>query len=113
MITKSICSECGQHLEFSDEFTGEEVACPNCGAKTVLSGHTEPVVRLPSRPPALPQSRAPGKSPVTGISRRIVENIEHAIVDKHAEITLLLTAYFADGHVLLEDVPGVAKTMLA
>ena len=113
MIIKSICGECGQHLEFSDEFTGEEVTCPNCGAKTVLSGNTEPIVRLPSRPAVNPPTRALSKSPVTAIAQRIVENIERAIVDKRAEITLLLTAYFAEGHVLLEDVPGVAKTMLA
>jgi MoxR-like ATPase len=47
------------------------------------------------------------------VAKRIIENIERAIVDKHQEIVLLLTAYFAEGHVLLEDVPGVAKTMLA
>ncbi|HEX4351246.1 MAG TPA: AAA family ATPase, partial [Verrucomicrobiae bacterium] len=44
---------------------------------------------------------------------RIVENIEKVIVGKHNEIILTVMAYFAAGHVLLEDVPGVAKTMLA
>jgi len=113
MITKSICRECGQHLEFSDEFTGEEVECPNCGATTVLAVSGVPTVRLPSHPPVVPPPRAQGKSPVTLLARRIIENIEHAIVDKHEAIVLLMTAYLAEGHVLLEDVPGVAKTMLA
>src|ERR1043165_4852921 len=112
MMAKTVCAACGQHLEFSDEFAGEEVACPNCGASTVLAD-SEPVIRLPARPAVIPSVRRAGKSSVTPIARRIIENIERAIVDKHQEIVLLLTAYFAEGHVLLEDVPGVAKTMLA
>lgn len=113
MMAKTICAACGQHLEFSDEFAGEEVNCPNCGASTVLGRSAEPVIRLPPRLAVTPPVRRAGKSPVTPIAQRIIENIEKAIVDKHQEIVLLLTAYFAEGHVLLEDVPGVAKTMLA
>src|ERR1022692_90801 len=113
MLAKTVCAACGQHLEFSDEFVGEEVNCPNCGASTVLSGSADPVIGLPARPAVNPPARPIGKSPLTPIARRIIENIERAIVDKHQEIVLLLTAYFAEGHVLLEDVPGVAKTMLA
>lgn len=115
MIAKTVCAACGQHLEFSDEFVGEEVSCPNCGASTVLEGAAteEPIIRLPARPAVNPPGRPQGQSPVTPVARRIVENIERAIVDKHQQIILLLTAYFAEGHVLLEDVPGVAKTMLA
>lgn len=119
MIAKTVCSECGQHLEFPDEYAGEEITCPNCGATTVLTGNsattgnTVPTVRLPSRAPVIPPARATGNSTVTPLARRIIENIERAIVDKHQEIVLLLMAYFAEGHVLLEDVPGVAKTMLA
>lgn len=119
MMAKTICVSCGQHIEFSDEFTGERADCPNCGASTILRGSaTSPPTPaglngLPVRPPVAPPSRPAGKSPVTPIARRIIENIEQAIVDKHAEVVLLLTAYLAEGHVLLEDVPGVAKTMLA
>jgi len=39
--------------------------------------------------------------------------MERVIVGKRAELTLVVMAYLAEGHVLLEDVPGVAKTMLA
>jgi MoxR-like ATPase len=39
--------------------------------------------------------------------------MEKVIVGKRAEMIFTLVAYFAEGHVLLEDVPGVAKTMLA
>jgi MoxR-like ATPase len=57
--------------------------------------------------------REPGNSPVLPVANRIIDNIERVIVGKHNEIVLTLAAYYAEGHVLLEDVPGVAKTMLA
>lgn len=41
------------------------------------------------------------------------EEVEKVIVGKHREVTLLLTALLAGGHVLIEDVPGVGKTTLA
>ena len=42
----------------------------------------------------------------------IIGNIETVILDKTAVIKTSLAAYLAGGHVLLEDVPGVAKTVL-
>lgn len=44
---------------------------------------------------------------------RIRNNIAKVIIGKEQTITLLLTALIADGHVLLEDVPGTGKTKLA
>lgn len=44
---------------------------------------------------------------------RIMENIAQVIVGKHPAIELLLVALLADGHVLLEDVPGLGKTLIA
>ncbi len=44
---------------------------------------------------------------------RIIQNISRVIVGKDRGIELLLVALLADGHVLLEDVPGVGKTLLA
>lgn len=41
------------------------------------------------------------------------ENISRVIVGKDREIDLLLTALFSNGHILLEDVPGTGKTMMA
>ena len=43
----------------------------------------------------------------------IVRNIEKVIKGKERRIRLVLTAILADGHVLLEDLPGTGKTMLA
>jgi MoxR-like ATPase len=39
--------------------------------------------------------------------------MEKVIIGKRQQLTLALTAYLCEGHILLEDVPGVAKTMLA
>src|SRR6476659_244741 len=40
-------------------------------------------------------------------------NIEHVVRGKHDQIRLALVALVAEGHLLIEDVPGVGKTMLA
>ncbi len=40
-------------------------------------------------------------------------NVERVVQGKHREIGLALVALIAEGHVLIEDVPGVGKTMLA
>ncbi|WP_436927967.1 AAA family ATPase [Halosimplex amylolyticum] len=44
---------------------------------------------------------------------RVVENVEEVIVGHHHEIEHIITALLGRGHILLEDVPGVGKTMLA
>lgn len=49
----------------------------------------------------------------TGIAHEIVENISKVIVGKDAVIERALAAVIAQGHILIEDVPGVGKTMLA
>jgi MoxR-like ATPase len=46
-------------------------------------------------------------------AKKIIANVERAIIGKRQQIVLALAAWFSEGHVLLEDVPGVAKTMLA
>lgn len=43
---------------------------------------------------------------------RVIKNIERVIIGKKEAAMLSLVALFAEGHVLLEDVPGVGKTML-
>src|SRR4051794_28947414 len=47
------------------------------------------------------------------ISDRLLANVERVVLGKHEEIALVLAALAAEGHVLLEDVPGTAKTILA
>ncbi|MGQ0668585.1 MAG: AAA family ATPase [Actinomycetota bacterium] len=45
--------------------------------------------------------------------QEIETNVERVVQGKHDEIRLALVALVAEGHVLIEDVPGVGKTMLA
>lgn len=47
------------------------------------------------------------------LCKRIVENVARVVVGKNEAIELLMVALLADGHVLLEDVPGLGKTMVA
>jgi len=54
-----------------------------------------------------------GASPVATTAQKIIGNIEKVIIGKRPQITLAVIAYLCEGHILLEDVPGVAKTMLA
>jgi MoxR-like ATPase len=49
---------------------------------------------------------------VAGRARAIEANVERAIQGKEHEVRLALTALLAEGHLLIEDVPGVGKTML-
>jgi MoxR-like ATPase len=60
-----------------------------------------------------PAAKEARRTDVASTASRIVANIEKVIIGKRQPITLALVAYLCEGHVLLEDVPGVAKTMLA
>ena len=110
-MSKSKCVFCGQHFEFPDELVGREFKCPSCGTLNTLSQSSVPTIRVPPR--MKPAEREPGKSTVSPVTDRLIENIEKVIIGKREGIELTLMAYCAEGHVLLEDVPGVAKTMLA
>ena len=44
---------------------------------------------------------------------QIADNVERAVLGKRHVVELVLTAMLSDGHVLLEDVPGVGKTTIA
>jgi MoxR-like ATPase len=110
-MPKSICQHCAQPLEFAAEINGQEVACPACGKPTRLTDDADVRIRIPARQTV--GMREPGTSTVAPVAGRILENIERVVIGKYREILLTLVAWFSEGHVLLEDVPGVAKTMLA
>jgi MoxR-like ATPase len=50
---------------------------------------------------------------VNNTAKKIIANVEKAIVGKRQQIILAIVSWLCEGHLLLEDVPGVAKTMLA
>jgi len=47
------------------------------------------------------------------VAEKVITNVEKVIVGKHDEVQLTLLALLCQGHLLIEDVPGVGKTMLA
>ena len=47
------------------------------------------------------------------VANRIIDNVATVIVGKRDAIELVVVALLADGHILIEDVPGVGKTTLA
>lgn len=50
---------------------------------------------------------------IKDLTKKIKENIEKVIVGKADVIDLVLTSLLSNGHILLEDVPGTGKTVLA
>jgi len=50
---------------------------------------------------------------VQTLGERVVANVEHVIVGKHEVVRLALVALVCQGHILIEDVPGTGKTVLA
>ncbi len=52
-------------------------------------------------------------SQIRSLAQRVKQNVSRVIVGKDDVIDLLLVALFSSGHVLLEDVPGTGKTLLA
>lgn len=72
----------------------------------------EPVNGFADQPPPLSAPAAPGGS-VAEWGQSILNELERAVVGKRDALHLLLTGLLADGHILLEDVPGLAKTLVA
>ena len=68
---------------------------------------------MPGREDAVRGERTAELEAATEVGERVRLNIERVIVGKTEVVRLILAAFAARGHVLLEDVPGTAKTMLA
>jgi MoxR-like ATPase len=54
-----------------------------------------------------------GSASASAIARAVVDNVASVVLGKRDEIVLVVAGMLAGGHVLLEDVPGVGKTLLA
>src|SRR5215211_6274047 len=60
-----------------------------------------------------PTTAAAGVASVATLAERVLANVGRVVVGKREVAELLLVALLAEGHVLIEDVPGVGKTTLA
>ncbi len=52
-------------------------------------------------------------SNIQQVGDKVLANVERVIVGKHHEVRLALVALMCRGHLLIEDVPGTGKTVLA
>ncbi|MBQ4073731.1 MAG: MoxR family ATPase [Clostridia bacterium] len=50
---------------------------------------------------------------ISSLAKRVKENVAKVIIGREEQMDLILTAMISGGHVLLEDVPGTGKTMMA
>ena len=55
----------------------------------------------------------PTSKSVQSLAERVIGNVERVIIGKRREVQMTLIALLCEGHLLIEDVPGVGKTMLA
>ena len=60
-----------------------------------------------------PDTKTNKMKDVQELTKKIIGNVEKVIVGKRPQLIQALVAWYCEGHILLEDVPGVAKTMLA
>ena len=60
-----------------------------------------------------PSTPIPEQSRAAVLATRFSANVAHAVIGKESTVELMLVALICEGHVLLEDVPGVGKTLLA
>lgn len=63
--------------------------------------------------PPIEKPKVLAAAEVSQTARDLIANVEKVIVGKHEQIVLSVAILLAEGHLLIEDVPGVAKTMLA
>ncbi|HEY6628454.1 MAG TPA: AAA family ATPase, partial [Acidimicrobiia bacterium] len=50
---------------------------------------------------------------IGALAKSILDEVERAVHGKRRELELILMAILADGHILIEDLPGLAKTLVA
>jgi MoxR-like ATPase len=112
-MPKRVCQHCGHPFTIADSEIGEHIPCPSCG-KSILQPRQ---VRAPNEKIRLvveaPKEEIYSPAQLSSLAEKIIANVERVIVGKPEQVRLAVAALFAEGHVLLEDVPGVAKTMLS
>jgi len=89
---------------------GERTGGPGSGADVAAERGAEPCVSGPA------EGAEPGPMPLAEVSRacdRVLDEVCRAVVGKRYELSLVLAAILAGGHVLLEDYPGLGKTLAA
>ena len=112
-MPKRNCHHCGVQFDLPDSKIGEDFECPFCGKNIMV-----PPDEILQRKKIQITVEAPvveiwSAAQIGDVARQIIANVQTVIVGKEAQVTQTVAGLFAEGHILFEDVPGVAKTMLA
>ncbi len=84
------------------------------GAPAVVAEYHIPKdLLMPVYSPAPKSERPSGAPPSPKTIQQLKDAVQQAVVIDEPRLELLLAAWFARGHVLLEDVPGIGKTLIA
>jgi MoxR-like ATPase len=59
------------------------------------------------------KASSPGTEAVADLAESILDEVEKAVIGKRSALRMILMAFLANGHVLIEDLPGLAKTLIA
>ncbi|MEO6809998.1 MAG: MoxR family ATPase [Isosphaeraceae bacterium] len=116
------CHQCGRVYEVDETLAGKHVKCkqPECAAllqipapdpEPVLSYAPEEPEPIPPPEPVQRVDVAP-RGPVADWSRRVIDEINKVYVGQNDLVRGVLIALLAEGHVLIESVPGLGKTLL-
>ena len=109
-----------------DDAADAPLVADRCGPLLWDLGATRPARAAgPAAPPVRPDRRGRGRrsdrgalmamslGEVAAAAQAVVDRVEEVVVGKRDVLELVLVGILADGHVLLEDLPGVAKTLIA
>lgn len=111
-MPKRVCPHCSYQFTIPDAMIGEDFPCPSCGMNILQprQPRASDKIKLTVTPPPDEVLTA---AQIAAIAQQMIANIERVIVGKPEAVRLAVIGLFAEGHILIEDVPGVAKTMLS
>jgi MoxR-like ATPase len=81
--------------------------------QTAADHRTAPAAPVPPGSDVRPGTGRLDVATVSALCQQVLDEVERAVVGKRGALTLVLAAVLAGGHVLLEDLPGLGKTLAA
>jgi MoxR-like ATPase len=113
------CDKCGRRLRADENLAGRQVRCQQCGqvlqvpVPAVVAAEPVPYpFETPAPPPAEPEMEILPAGPVGEWSARVLGEVRKVFVGQEDLVRGVLIALLAEGHVLIESVPGLGKTLL-
>jgi len=126
-FVKFLCGKCGKVLKVQAASRGQKVRCPSCGEVLLVPETQSPqegalggiemiesaevVSPIDPMKKGVPLKMESGGTSAQGIYRRIATEIEKIFIGQDELVQGALVALFSNGHVLIESVPGLGKTL--